>query len=144
MHTKRHTRSDVATATDGTSDREARATVDIPPPFVYELDDVTIEVDMHRHRNAPRGLVRSLVLVFKKGTLDGFKLHGFSVWSDQRSDERKVRYPSREWQTPGEGHKRPWDLLRGSQKNDFTPHRRLDRLILDAIDAAPPIEVTIG
>jgi hypothetical protein len=111
---------------------------------VYALDDIDIEVDMHRHPNSPASLVRSVGIVFKHGTLAGLKLHGFTVWIEPRYDERKVRWPSRDLFTAGNGFKRAWALLRGVASNDYTPHKRLDRAILAAVDAAPPVSATIG
>lgn len=142
MSTRRPARSHEAPATDLTHGSDAPA--NLPPPFVYPLADVDIEVDMYRHQNSPKSLVRSLVIVFKHGTLSGLKLHGFSVWQDARYDERKVRWPSRDLVARGDGFKRSWALLRGTVPNDFTPHQRLDRVILDAVDAAPPVSVTIA
>jgi hypothetical protein len=95
----------VATATDERSESEAAPT-NVPPPFVHALDDIDIEVDMHRHRNSPASLVRSVGIVFKHGTLAGLKLHGFTVWNEPRYDERKVRWPSRDLFTAGNGFKR--------------------------------------
>lgn len=105
MSTRRQTRSGVATATDERSESEAAPT-NVPPPFVHALDDIDIEVDMHRHRNSPASLVRSVGIVFKHGTLAGLKLHGFTVWNEPRYDERKVRWPSRDLFTAGNGFKR--------------------------------------
>lgn len=142
MHTTRHTKTDVASTTGHDSAEEARATDNTPPPFVYALDDIDIEVDMHRHPNTPAALKRSLAIVFKKGSLAGLRLHGFTVWADARQGGDEVRYPSKELRTPGTGFKRFWSLLRGSVRNDFTPHQRLNRLILDAVATASAADVT--
>jgi hypothetical protein len=142
MHTTRNTEADVASTAGPYSAEEARSTDNAPPPFVYELDDINIEVDMHRHPNTPDALKRSLAIVFKKGSLAGLRLHGFTVWADPRQGGDEVRYPSKELRTPGNGFKRFWSLLRGSVRNDFTPHQRLNRLILDAVAAASAAEVT--
>lgn len=144
MSTRRQPRPGAATAPDARPESEAPSTTPVPPPFVYPLDDIDIEVDMHRHPNSPASLVRSAGIVFKHGVLAGLKLHGFSVWCDARHDERKVRWPARDLYPAGNGFKRAWTLLRGVTPNDFTPHKRLDQVILDAVDAAPPVSATIG
>jgi len=110
-----------------------------PKPYLHLCDEIGIEVDLTRRARTPGEFVAGVAIVFLQGHLQGFKQEGFSVWTQRDQEGRQVRYPARKYRfTNNEGvdDEGTYVLFRTVTDGDFSPRKRLNDLILEAVDAA--------
>jgi hypothetical protein len=107
--------------------------------YLHLCDEIGIEVDLTRRARTPAEFIAGVAIVFLQGHLHGFKQEGFSVWEQRDQEGRQVRYPARKYQftnNQGEVEDGTYVLFRTVTDGDFSPRKRLNDLILEAVDAA--------
>jgi hypothetical protein len=106
--------------------------------YLHLHGDIGVEVDLTRRPKTPAEFVAGIAIVFREGTLRGFRLEGFSVWDQREQEGRQTKYPARKYMyvKDGENLQGTYVLLRTVDDGDFMPRRRLNDLIYEAVDAA--------
>ncbi len=108
-------------------------------PYLHLCDEIGIEVDLTRRARTPADFIAGVAIVFLEGHLRGFKQDGFSVWDQRDQEGRQVRYPTRKYTYTNQQNEQAngsYVLFRTVEDGDFSPRRRLNDLIFEAVDAA--------